>query len=162
MFNKLIHVFTDDKIEIKERLFRIILVVATVTGGLAILQGLTLVNADSLMLIYCIMFAAFVFALILTFKYRDIELSSTILGIALVFVALPFVFLKGGGVDSGSGVWMSLGLFYIYIMFSGKKMWFFLITAIVIDICCYVLSYQFPEMVIELATPFEKHFDSLF
>ena len=162
MFNKLIHVFTDDKIEIKERLFRIILVVATVTVGLAILQGLTLVNADSLMLIYCIMFAAFVFALILTFKYRDIELSSTILGIALVFVALPFVFLKGGGVDSGSGVWMSLGLFYIYIMFSGKKMWFFLITAIVIDICCYVLSYQFPEMVIELATPFEKHFDSLF
>lgn len=162
MLNKLIHVFTDDKIEIKERLFRIILVVATIAVSLAILQGLTLVNADSLMTIYCIMFVAFVFALILAFKYRYIELSSTILGIALVFVALPVIFLRGGGVNSGSGIWMCLGLFYIFIMFSGKKMYFFLITAVIIDICCYLISYHYPEYVVELATPFEKHFDSLF
>ena len=162
MFKKLMHVFTDDKIEIKERLFRIILVVATIAVGLAILQGLTLVNADSLMIIYCIMFLAFVFALVLAFKYRYIELSSTILGVALVFVALPVIFLRGGGVNSGSGLWMCLGLFYIFIMFRGKKMYFFLITAIIIDICCYVISYYFPEYVVELATPFEKHFDSVF
>lgn len=162
MLNKIIHVFTDDKIELKERLFRIILIVATIAVGLAILQGLTLVNADSLMLIYIIMFVAFVFALILAFKYRYIELSSTILGIALVFVALPFIFLRGGGVNSGSGLWMCLGLFYIFIMFSGKKMYFLLVTAVIIDICCYVISYYFPEYVVELATPFETHFDSIF
>ena len=162
MLNKIIHVFTDDKIEIKERLFRIILVVATVAVGLAILQGLTLVNADSLMLIYSVMFVAFVFSLVLAFKYRYIELSSTILGVALVFVALPVIFLRGGGVNSGSGLWMALGLFYIFIMFSGKKMWFFLITAVVIDVCCYSISYHYPEHIVELATPFEKHFDSLF
>lgn len=162
MFKKFLHAFTDDKIQIKERLFRIILVVATIAVGLAILQGLTLVNADSLMLIYCIMFLSFVFALVLTFKYRNLDLSSTILGIALVFVALPVIFLRGGGVNSGSGIWMSLGLFYIFIMFSGKKMYFFLITAILIDIACYMISYFHPEQVIELATPFEKHFDSLF
>ena len=162
MFKKLLHTYTDDKIGMKERLFRIILSVATVAVGLAILQGLTLVNADSLMLIYFLMLIAFVFALVLTFKYRDIERSSTILGIALVFVALPFIFLRGGGVNSGSGVWMSLGLFYIFIMFSGKKMYFFLITTILIDIGCYLISYYFPEQVIELATPFEKHFDSIF
>lgn len=162
MLSKLIHVFTDDKIGIKERLFRIILVVATVAVGLAILQGLTLVNADSLMLIYSIMFIAFVFSLVLAFKYRYVELSSTILGVALVFVALPVIFLRGGGVNSGSGLWMCLGLFYIFIMFTGKKMYFFLITAVIIDICCYLISYYFPEHVVELATPFEKHFDSLF
>ncbi|MBP3678071.1 MAG: response regulator, partial [Agathobacter sp.] len=162
MFEKILRVFTDDKLDIKERLFRIILVVATVAVGLAILQGLTLVNADSLMLIYSIMFAAFVFALVLTFKYRNIELSSTILGIALIFVALPVIFLRGGGVNSGSGLWMCLGIFYIFIMFSGKKMWFFLIMTLLIDILCYVVSYLHPEQVIELATPFEKHFDSIF
>ena len=162
MLNKFIHLFTDDKIEIKEKLFRIILIVATVAVGLAILQGLTLVNADSLMLIYCIMFTAFVFALVLAFKFRYIELSSTVLGVALVFVALPVIFIRGGGVNSGSGVWMCLGLFYIFIMFSGKKLYFFLITALFIDICVYIISYQHPEFVIELATPFEKHFDSIF
>lgn len=162
MLNKILHAFTDDTMEIKERLFRIILVVATVAVGLAILQGLTLVNADSLMVTYTIMFAAFVFALILAFKYRYVELSSTILGVALIFIALPVIFLRGGGVSSGSGLWMCLGIFYIFIMFSGKKMYFFLIMAIIVDIACYVISYLYPEEVVELATPFEKHFDSIF
>jgi len=151
-----------DEMELKERLFRIILVVGTAAVGMAILQGLTLVNASSLMLIYTIMFTAFVSAFILTFKFHNIELSSTILGVALIFVALPFIFLKGGGVDSGAGLWMCLGIFYVFIMFSGKKLWFFLVLTLMIDIGCYVIAYNFPEVVVELATPFEKHFDSGF
>ncbi len=154
-------VFGDDK-ELKERLFRIILVVGTVAVGCAILQGLTLVNASSLMAIYTIMFIAFVSAFVLTFKFHNIDLSATILGVALIIVALPFIFLKGGGVNSGAGLWMCLGIFYVFIMFSGKKLWFFLILTLVIDISCYVVAYNFPEVVEELATPFEKHFDSAF
>lgn len=162
MLNKILHVFVDDKLDIKERLFRIILVVGTTAVAMAILQGLTLVNADSLMLIYAIMFVAFVSALILTFKYRNTGLSSTILGIALIFVALPYIFIRGGGVNSGSGVWMCLGIFYVFIMFSGKKLAVFLALTLVIDTCCYVVAYMYPELVVELATPFEKHFDSIF
>lgn len=162
MLNKFLHVFIDDKLDIKERLFRMILVVGTIVVGLAILQGLTLVNADSLMLVYGIMFVAFVSALVLTFKYRNIDLSSTILGFALIVVALPEIFLKGGGVASGSGLWMCLGIFYIFIMFSGRKLAFFLILTLIVDIGCYAIAYHFPEQVTELATPFEKTFDSLF
>lgn len=162
MLNKILHVFIDDKMDIKERLFRIILVVGTVAVGLAIVQGLTLVNADSLMPIYGIMFAAFLSALILTFKFRNTELSSTILGIALIFIALPVIFLRGGGVNSGSGLWMCLGIFYVFIMFTDRKLMVFLVSTIMIDIGCYVVAYLFPDQVVELATPFEKHFDSIF
>ena len=162
MLNKLIQLFLDEKIDIKERLFRIILVVGTVSIGLAIVQGLTLINASSLMLIYGIMMAAFVVALILTFKYHNTDLSSTILGIALIVIALPFIFLRGGGVNSGSALWMCLGIFYVFIMFSGKKLAFFLTLTLVVDAGCYGIAYHFPEYVEELATPFEKHFDSAF
>ena len=162
MFKKFLKVFVDEKLDIKERLFRIILVVGSVAVGLAILQGLTLVNANSLMLIYGIMLVAFVSALVLTFKFRNTYLSSTILGIALLFVALPVIFIRGGGVNSGSGVWMCLGIFYIFIMFSGKKLVTFLTLTVLIDIACYYIAFTYPDMVIELATPFEKHFDSLF
>lgn len=162
MFRKLMNNIFGNEMELKERLFRIILIVGTVAVGMAILQGLTLVNASSLMLIYTIMFIAFVTAFVLTFKFHNIDLSSTILGVALIFVALPYIFLRGGGVDSGSGVWMCLGIFYVFIMFSGKKLWFFLIMTLIMDMGCYVVAYKFPEYVIELATPFEKHFDSAF
>ena len=152
----------EDELEIKERLFRVILVVGTIAVGVAILQGLTLVNAENLMGIYIIMFIAFVMALVLTFKYHNIELSSTLLGIAIIVVALPFIFLKGGGVYSGAGTWMCLGIFYVFIMFSGKKLTAFLILTLGVDIICYAIAYFYPEYVIELATPFEKNFDSLF
>lgn len=151
-----------DQMELKERLFRIILVVGTVAVGAAILQGLTLINASSLMVIYTIMFFAFLSAFILTFKFHNIDLSSTILGIALIFIALPFIFFRGGGVNSGAGLWMCLGIFYVFIMFSGKKLWFFLVLTLLIDASCYVVAFHFPQVVVELATPFEKHFDSGF
>ena len=151
-----------DQMELKERLFRIILVVGTVAVGAAILQGLTLINASSLMVIYTIMFLAFLSAFILTFKFHNIDLSSTILGIALIFIALPFIFFRGGGVNSGAGLWMCLGIFYVFIMFSGKKLWFFLVLTLLIDASCYVVAFNFPQVVVELATPFEKHFDSGF
>ncbi|MBQ6845345.1 MAG: DegV family EDD domain-containing protein [Agathobacter sp.] len=162
MIQKVWKLFTDDKLEIKERLFRIILVVGTIAVGLAIVQGLTLVNAYWLMPLYVLMFLAFISALVLTFKFHNIELSSTILGIVLIVFALPIIFLRGGGVNSGSGIWMCLGLFYVFIMFTGRKLLVFLAITLVMDIGSYVVSYLFPEQVVELATPFEKHFDSIF
>lgn len=162
MLKKLYHTLIGDELEIKERLFRMILVVGTIAVGAAILQGLTLVNAENLMDIYTIMFIAFATALVLTFKYHNIDLSSTLLGIAIIVIALPFIFLKGGGVNSGAGIWMCLGIFYVFIMFSGKKLAAFLVLTLSIDIVCYAIAYNYPEHVIELATPFEKNFDSLF
>jgi len=162
MFKKIMNAVFGDQMELKERLFRIILVVGTVAVGAAILQGLTLINASSLMVIYTIMFFAFLSAFILTFKFHNIDLSSTILGIALIFIALPFIFFRGGGVNSGAGLWMCLGIFYVFIMFSGKKLWFFLVLTLLIDASCYVVAFHFPQVVVELATPFEKHFDSGF
>ena len=162
MVKKIIDAVFGDEMELKERLFRIILVVGTVAVSAAILQGFTLVNASSLMTIYSVMFIAFISAFILTFKFHNIDMSSTILGVALIFVALPYIFLKGGGVDSGAGLWICLGIFYVFIMFSGKKLWFFLILTLLIDISCYVVAHKFPEVVVELATPFEKNFDAGF
>lgn len=162
MFKKIQEVFFSEKLDIKERLFHIILISGTIAVGLAILQGLTLVNAENLMLLYGVMFVAFVIAFVLTFKYRNMELSATILGFVIVVVALPFIFLKGGGVNSGAGLWLCLGIFYVFIMFNGKMLAFFLTLTLMIDVICYVSAYMNPEIVEELATPFEKYFDSIF
>ena len=162
MLKKIQDVFFNEKLDIKERLFRIILISGTVAVGVAILQGLTLVNAQNLMLLYTVMFVVFAVAFVLTFKYRNMELSATLLGFVIVVIALPFIFLKGGGVNSGAGLWLCLGIFYVFIMYNGKKLLFFLSLTLIIDIGCYVIAYLNPSVVEELATPFEKHFDSIF
>ncbi len=162
MLKKLYQMFFGDEMEIRERLFRIILVVGTAAVTLAIFQGLTLVNASNLMWTYIIMFVAFVIAFVATFKYRKIDFSSVLIGIVIIFIALPIIFFKGGGINSGSAIWMTLGLFYIFMMFRGKIRIFFLIATTLLDAGCYVYAYFNPEVIDELATRFEVHFDSFF
>lgn len=152
----------DETMDMKERLFRTILCIGTIAIGVAVLQGLTLVNAKNLMPVYAMMFWAFVVAFVLTYRFHNSELASVILGIAIITIALPIIFIKGGGISSGAGLWMCLGIFYVFIMFTGKKLAVFLTMTILIDVGCYVVTYICPEIVQELATPFEQSFDSGF
>ena len=162
MLEKLYNMFLSDKMDLKERLFRIIMIVGTTAVGLAILQGLTLVTSDGLMWIYAIMFCSFVVAFISSFRFKNFEFASLLIGIVIIVIALPFIFFKGGGINSGSSVWLVLGIIYVFLMYSGKMLVFFTILTLLIDVCCYFFAYHFPDSVIELATRFEVHFDSAF
>lgn len=162
MIRKLYQRFFNDEMDIKERLFRIILIVGTIAVTLAILEGLTLVNAGNLMLVYVLMFIAFIVAFVATFRYRNIKFSSVLIGIVIICIALPFIFFKGGGINSGSALWMTMGIFYVFLMFRGMTRNLFLTLTLLIDASCYVYAYYHPEVIEELATRFEIHFDSLF
>ena len=162
MFKKLYNLFLSDKLDVRERLFRIIMLVGTIAVGAAIIQGLTLVNAWNLMWIYGIMFLAFIVALVSTFYFHNTEFASVLIGIVIIVIALPFIFFKGGGTNSGSVIWMTMGLFYVFLMFTGVKRKVFLAITLLVDIGCYVIAYFEPEVVEQLATRFEVHFDSAF
>lgn len=162
MFKKLYQSMFNEKLDIKERLFRIILIVGTIAVSAAVLQGLTLVNAQDLMIIYGIMFVSFVVALVATLKFHNFAFSSTLIGIVIICIVLPYIFFNGGGINSGSAIWMCLGVCYVFLMFSGKQLWIFLVATIAIDISCYVYAYYNPDSIVELATPFEIHLDSGF
>ncbi len=162
MWKKLQNFWLGEETDIKERLFRVILVVGIGAVSLAIFQGITLVNAGNLMLVYVIMFVSFIIAFIATFRYKNTRFSAILVGIVIVFIALPTIFFKGGGINSGSALWMCLGIFYIFLMFTGKLRIFFLAGTVLIDTCCYIYAFYHPEFVDELATRFEVHFDSWF
>ena len=162
MFKKLHKLFLSDEIEMKERLFRVILLVGTVAVAAAIIQGLTLVNALNLMIVYGIMFVAFMVAFISTFRFRNTDFAAMLIGVVIIMIALPFIFFKGGGINSGASTWMCMGLFYVFLMFTGTKRWIFLILTLFTDVTCYVVAFLYPDIVDELATPFEVHFDAGF
>ncbi|MBR4026660.1 MAG: fatty acid-binding protein DegV, partial [Lachnospiraceae bacterium] len=156
------HILFGEELEIKERLFRMILLVGTVTVTLAILQGLTLENAERLFIIYGMMLIGFVIAIIATFHYRNVEFASILAGIIIIVFALPEIFLKGGGTNSGTAVWLLMGIFYVFLMFSGKRLILFLTVTLFVYLMSYLKSYYFPEEIILLASDLEVHFDSFF
>ncbi|MGN1154978.1 MAG: hypothetical protein ACI4TK_02250, partial [Agathobacter sp.] len=144
MLRKLYNLFLSDKLDIRERLFRVIMLVGTIAVGAAIVQGLTLVNGWNLMLVYVLMFVAFIVALISTFYFHNTEFASVLIGIVIIVVALPFIFFKGGGINSGSVIWMTIGLYYVFLMFTGGKRKLFLAITLLVDIGCYVVAYFKP------------------
>ena len=73
MLNKIYSLFFSNDMDIAERLFRVLLLVGTTAVFCAILQGLTLVNAGDLMLLYIVMLLIFILAFVVTFKYRNIK-----------------------------------------------------------------------------------------
>ncbi len=162
MGKKIWNLFLSNEIDIKERLFRMILIVGTVSVMAAIIQGMTLVNAWNLMIVYVCMLISFIVALIATFRYRNINFSSTLIGIVIIVLAIPIIFFRGGGINSGAAIWMTMGLFYVFLIFVGIKRIIFLCVTLVLDIGCYVVAYYNPHFVTELSTPLEIHVDSAF
>lgn len=162
MIKRIYQSLFSEEFEIKERLFRTMMLVGTISVGLAILEGFTLENLESLLGIYLIMFIGFLTALIMTFRYRNIETASIVVGIVIIGFTLPEIFLRGGGTNSGAAVWFLLGIFYLFLMFSGKKLAIFLVMTLLVYLNAYLRSYYHPEKVVLLASDFEIHFDSFF
>ncbi len=162
LWKKFYQLFLNDELDMKERLFRVILVVGTITVSAAIVQGLTLVNAENLLFVYMMMLGCFIVAFFATFKYRNMDFASTLIGIMIIIVALPEIFFKGGGTNSGAPVWMTLGIFYVFLMFKGRKRTSFLIISLLAFFATYAVGFHFPEAVTELNTRFEVFFDSIF
>lgn len=162
MLKKLYQMFLGDEMDIRERLFRVILIIGITAVSLAIFQGFTLVNVGNLMFVYILMFISFIISFIATFRFRKIGFSSILIGIVIIFIALPVIFFKGGGINSGAALWMTMGLFYVFLMFRGKSRIFFIIATIALDVSCYIYAFYHEDAAEELATRFEVHFDSLF
>ena len=162
MWNKMKNVMFGRDIELRERLFRMILLVGLIVSGSAIFECLFFMkNPHS---VYFLYFAFIVMAIsfYITLKYRKCDIPAIIVGIVLIAIAFPWVFFMCGGTDSGAMVWFSLELVYVFVMFSGKKLAFFIVLCAIMDCGTFGLAYCHPEWIIPLENTKMVYIDALF
>lgn len=148
-------------IEIRERLFRIILSLAFVSTFMAFIVNIILrVSVETIFPMGLIALAA-LFSLMVAVKYHKMNLSAWILAILVVGGLLPRVFMSSGGVESGCAMWLVLGLVYIWMLFSGKNLVFALIGTLSCYLYLYVYTYLNPESVEPMESELYVYFDSL-
>lgn len=161
MLKKIQEWFNDRNLELKERLFRIILVVGLMVSVEAIITNFALehvwINVIPLLALIVIMGVAS----IATFKYHRVEFSAVLIGVLIICGIFPYMFFASGGISGGATVWFVLGILYIFLMFSGKKLAFFLGLVVFADIITYMEGYFHPEWIVDLASENEIYFDSL-
>lgn len=151
-----------EEMELHERLFRVILLSALLATVMAISTSF-LRPTDLLTIIMLVLMGASMIAgLVFTYRYRNIKAASCIMGFVLILVVLPTSFFEYGGIYGGAAVWYVMGIFYVFLMFEGKMLWFFSILALVTYGVTYYVAYEFPEYVRPVGTLGSMYIDSFF
>lgn len=163
MWEKLSRLLFGKEYEIKERMFRTFLlmgIIATVVAGVEtfLLIEMNVVLVCLLSLLILILGSI----LIVAFKYRNVEAASMMFAVVITVVVFPAMFCLGGGVESGVTVAMALGILYLFMMFSGKRLLLFLLLSVVSYGSIYYLAYRYPEIVYPLDGKAAAYMDSLF
>ena len=163
MLEKLIQKVTGKDCELQERMLRTIILV----GGIAVLIAITeiILVMDikaNMVLMLVLLLLSMAAAFVVTFKYRKYNAASTLLGIVIIVLVMPFMFILSAAIDSGASVWLSLGILYIFIMFSGKKLLLFFGLTVISYGVTFWLAYTYPELIVPMPTRATSYFDAFF
>ena len=149
--------------ELRERMFRSIVLVggaATIVAITEIAIVMEITNALLPMLLLLLLaMAAILYA---TFKYQKYDIAATLLGLLIIVLIMPIMFCMSSAIDSGADIWLALGILYIFIMFSGKKLAFFLVLSVISYAVTYGIAYFYPELVSAMPTKGSLYIDSFF
>ena len=161
MWKRLLQLVSGKDLELRERMLRTIILV----GGLAAIVAngemmiVTKMNNDIVYMMLLLLVVMGI-SLVMVFKYRKSDLAAMFLGIMVAGILFPVMFLMGGGLESGTSIMLALGVLYVFIMFSGKKLWIFLVITFISYGVTYLLAYRHPELVRPMPTESSIYIDS--
>ncbi len=149
--------------ELREKLFRIIVIAGVVAAIFGILESYYVVKMDNFLVpVYLLLFVVMLIAMIITFKYQKYDLASAMIGIVIIVIVFPTVFFFSEGLNSGATVWFSLGILYVFSMFDGKKLVAYLLLCIISFATTYIVGYKHPQLLVEVSSRKAAYMDSFF
>lgn len=133
--------------ELKERLFRLILMIAGIVSAIAILEGFFLTHSYGLLFTEILVLLTIIICAVFMIKYQKLELATIIFWVSINCCLFPNLFYLSGGISSGVVIWFVLAMVYPFIMFSGRKLVIFATLSAIVDFCVLEIAYLFPGMV---------------
>ena len=162
LYDKIAGIIYRRDYELRERIFRMIILVGSLLATLGIIECIILMDINIIVVPLAILLAVMIGELLITFKYRRIDIAAIIVGFLVILLVFPAMFFLSGGLEGGATIWFALGLFYVFLMFSGKKLAFFLLLSLVVDVFTYTYGYYHPEMIEPMASKAAAYADSIF
>ncbi len=161
MFRKWIRRQLGEKIDLRERLFRLVIMLSIVAMVFAIfsniLQGQSFLAICAMVLYVGMM----VLALWGSVKFGKYELSAVALVLLANGALFPLKFFMGGGMDGGSSIWFVVGMTLVFLLFQ-KKVLVGMVAYSIISVCCtFLLGYFHPEWVQPMKTSGYALFDTV-
>lgn len=161
-FRRLNNIMSGQDADIRERSFCKITSVGGIIALIALVETLVISARPIMCISMLVMVVSVLISLFITVQYRKVELAATLLGSVMLVSVFPCIFFGNGGIRGGATIWMTLNIVFSVLMFSGRKMHFFVIADVLVEAICYGIAYFYPDMVIPFQSEFDIYFDSLF
>lgn len=163
MLRRIMNSISNDNMSLRDRLFRVILLLTSIMSIVSIVECLFLEQgiASSGITILGLLTVVGV-SIIATFKYNKMEIAVWLIGFLITLVFFPSVYFTSGGITGGACCWFSMGIFYVFLMFNGWKLYLMLGLNIAVDLGTYVIGYLHPEYIKPLKNHLIASVDSAF
>ena len=149
----------NEQLDFRTKLIRMVLLLAFLASFIG--MGRVLIGAAPIVLAalipMCLVSGA---ALFIAVKYDKEKLASWMLIIVSNVILFPLVFMMSSGMESGTPVWLVLGLVYVFLLFHGKELVFALLLSMASFFAAYFISYHYPDMIPAVSHRFYSFADS--
>lgn len=162
MIKKIHEMIYGRQYDLRERIFRMIILVGGIQAVLGIVECLIVMDVKIIVIPLVLLLVVLGIGLLATFKYRKIDFAAMVVGFLIILIVFPEMFFLSGGLDGGATIWFALGLLYVFLMFSGKKLAFFLILSIITDALTYTYGYFHRESITPMNSMAAAYIDSFF
>lgn len=163
MWNKFTQFVLGRDTDLREKMFRIIILAGGFASVFGILESYFVVKLDSFLVpVYILLFLVMAVSMYITFKYQKYDIAAIMIGLVIIVVVFPVVFFFSDGLNSGAAVWFALGILYVFCMFEGRRLWFFFGLCISTFALTYYMGYTYPELLTAMPSRKAAYTDSFF
>ncbi len=162
MLRRIYNMIMGEELDIKDRFFRILLIIGTAVFTMAVLEEILMHGFNWVAWVLIPGEFVMLFGIYLTFWREKEDLAVVLIGVILIFFGFPAIFLGYGGASGDSDIWLVLGMAYIALMFRGKRLVVFSILTLFVDVSLYLFTYMYPELAAQLMSHKSNEFDTLF
>ena len=159
MLKKWIRRQLDEDISLRERLFRLIVMLGMTAVVFNIFTSIIQGQSPVVLLPLLVLLVLMVLGLRSSVKYRKFEAFALIFVLLANGVVFPVIFFLNGGAQSGASVWFLVGVTLVFLMFRGKKLLALTVYSLLAICVTFVLGYLFPDWILPINGSGYVYFD---
>lgn len=151
-----------DEISFREKVYRIICIMIQLECTVNVVEALFIEPTKWTISAYIVTIVLTAVGQYLVIRRKKLDIAVGIITVLVSYTLLPLVFFMSGGISGGAATWFIIGMLLIFMLYDGVKLWLHLVLAVIVDVLCYVVAYNKPELIVPITSRYSKFFDSAF
>ena len=139
------------EMSLRERILRVILIFCIAITALSSAIGPLMGLSGTVILVMVAVLIMASFSLWLIMKHQKIDMASDMMTVCVNIGLLPVIFFYTGGLAGGAALWFVFGIVSVYLLFSGRKCFYFTILTMISFLVTLCLAYMHPEWIKQIS-----------